>query len=111
MSLYDSFINFRNIFTGEHDNKTFPIEEVRKMAVNLTELINQVNRVSEVQAKAAAAIDNLVSEIKTISEQLAQKTQEAENTVDIQTINELIDKLKSSTNSLSNAMTTKESLL
>jgi methyl-accepting chemotaxis protein len=108
-SFYDIFLKFRSLFTssnGLSDIDTL-IQKVSKMAADLSELIREVDRVSEVQSKAIAEIAGLVSQVQAVTEQLTLKAQEAENSVDIQVINDLVNKLKSSTDSLSGVITSK----
>lgn len=103
-SLFQKFQKFRSLFVNDNlipEDLTYLLERIQKMAVDLTQLTQEVDRVRETQEKAAAVITNLVTEIKTVTDQLVAKTAEAENTVDVNIINEMIAKLKESTDSLS----------
>lgn len=101
-SFFDTFLKFRDFMVGESKYATSDLlERIRKMAVDLTQLIEEVDRVRSTQEKAVEKISALVTDVKTVTEQLVEKTKEAENTVDVAVINELVEKLKTSTDSLS----------
>ena len=106
-SLYEMFLNARDSVVGEPpaiSDYSILTKRIEQMAVDLTALIEQVNRVSDIQTKAMDTISTLFNEVQTISTTLASKTLEAENTVDINIINELVSKLKTSTDNLSTAI-------
>ena len=71
------------------------------MAIDLSQLVAEVDRVSSTHEKAVEKITALVCDVKAVTEQLVEKTKEAENTVDVEVINSLVEKLKASTDSLS----------
>lgn len=101
-SFFDTFLKFRDFMVGESKYATSDLlERIRKMAVDLTQLIDEVDRVRSTQEKAVEKINALVTDVKTVTDQLVEKTKEAENTVDVAVINELVEKLKTSTDSLS----------
>lgn len=101
-SFFDTFLKFRDFMVGESKYATSDLlERIRKMAVDLTQLIEEVDRVRSTQEKAVEKISALVTDVKTVTDQLVEKTKEAENTVDVAVINELVEKLKTSTDSLS----------
>lgn len=101
-SFFDTFLKFRDFMVGESKYATSDLlERIRKMAVDLTQLIDEVDRVRSTQEKAVEKISALVTDVKTVTDQLVEKTKEAENTVDVAVINELVEKLKTSTDSLS----------
>lgn len=109
-SLFDIFINFREVVTGDKyespvssNNNTLE-ERINKMAADLSALIAEVNRVSEVQSKAMDIIKSLVVDVKSIATTLEQKSIEAENSVDLALINDLISKLKNSNDALSTTL-------
>ena len=111
-TFYDAFIKFRNLFTSEksiieQDTEKI-LEGLNKMAADLSKLIEEVNRVDVVQQNAIRHITTLIDEVKTISDQLAVKTAEAENSVDIEVINELVNQLKTSTDNLSSVVKVNE---
>lgn len=107
-SFYDVFLCFRNMFTGErtinlNDVETL-LEGLNKMAVDLSKLIEEVDRVKTTQDEAISRISTLVEDVRSITEQLATKTAEAENSVDVEVINSLVEKLKLSTDNLSSVI-------
>jgi predicted nucleic acid-binding Zn-ribbon protein len=103
-SLFEYFQKFRDWFNGndepEQEDLVVLLERIQKMAVDLTQLVQEVDRVRDTQEKATALITSLVAEVKSATDQLVAKTAEAENTVDVTVINELVSKLKASTDSL-----------
>jgi methyl-accepting chemotaxis protein len=101
-SFFESFLRFRDLFIGESkDVATDLLERINKMAIDLSQLVAEVDRVSSTHEKAVEKITALVSDVKAVTEQLVEKTKEAENTVDVEVINSLVEKLKASTDSLS----------
>lgn len=107
-SVFDYYLRFREMIVGESysDSMTELKERMDQMAADLSALISEVDRVNETQKKAIDYISGLVSDVQNISTQLASKTIEAENSVDMDTINGLITKLKTSTDNLSSAIET-----
>jgi len=104
-SFFEAFLKFRDIFIGENKDVVADLlERTQKMALDLSELVAEVDRVRSIQEKAAEKITSLVSDVKAVTDQLVEKTKEAENTVDVAVINKLVEKLKASTDSLSGVL-------
>ena len=84
-SLFEYFQKFRDWFNGndepEQEDLVVLLERIQKMAVDLTQLVQEVDRVRNTQEKATALITSLVAEVKSATDQLVAKTAEAENTV------------------------------
>lgn len=101
-SLFRAFQSFRRIFVdeGPEESPEKLLERIQQMAVDLTQLVQEVDRVREAQEKASGVITKLVTEINTVTQELTAKTAEAENTVDVNVINDLVTKLKTSTDAL-----------
>lgn len=82
-------------------------ERVSKMAVSLEALANEIDRVNATQVAAVDMITKLVQEVKTVSDELAAKTAQAENTVDPAAFEALVQKLRASTDALATAVAPK----
>ena len=116
-SLYEMFLGFRNVFTGEksqnnqinYGNDSL-LQGIQQMAANLSSFMEEINRIMKVQEQAIARIGGLVDDVKNITQQLAEKTLESEKSVDISVINELVEKLKTSTDGLARAVSTETEL-
>ena len=80
------------------------LERIDKMAINLETLTAEVTRVQTVQASAVTLLTSLTKELEKISTDLAAKSAEGAN--DAAALNELIDKLKVSTDDLATAVAT-----
>ena len=74
------------------------------MSINLETLTAEVTRVQTVQASAVTLLTSLTKELEQISADLAVKSTEGTN--DVAALNELIDKLKVSTDDLATAVAT-----
>jgi len=111
------FLGFRNVFTGEksqnnqinYGNDSL-LQGIQQMAANLSSFMEEINRIMKVQEQAIARIGGLVDDVKNITQQLAEKTLESEKSVDISVINELVEKLKTSTDGLARAVSTETEL-
>lgn len=77
------------------------LERIEKMAIDLTSLTAEVTRVKTVQASAVTLITSLTQELERISADIASKSAE-----DAAALNDLIDKLKVSTDDLATAVAT-----
>lgn len=116
-SLYEMFLGFRNVFTGEksqnnqinYGNDSL-LQGIQQMAANLNSFMEEINRIMKVQEQAIARIGGLLDDVKNITQQLAEKTLESEKSVDISVINELVEKLKTSTDGLARAVSTETEL-
>lgn len=80
------------------------IERVEKMNIDLTVLTEEVARARTVQSSAVVLIQNLAKELEAVSAQLAAKAAEVPPTFDPAPLNDLIAKLKDSTDGLSQAV-------
>jgi hypothetical protein len=78
------------------------------MSINLETLTAEVTRVQTVQASAVTLLTSLTKELEQISADLAVKSAASatEGTNDVSALNELIDKLKVSTDVLATAVAT-----
>lgn len=85
-------------------NLTNILERIEQMAINLNLLAAEVTRVQTVQASAVTLLTSLTKELESISADLAAKSAEGAN--DAAALNELIDKLKVSTDDLATAVAT-----
>lgn len=74
------------------------------MNVDLSVLTEEVSRARTVQSSAVALIQNLAKELEAVSAQLAAKAAEVPPSFDPAPLNDLISKLKDSTDTLSNAV-------
>ena len=74
------------------------------MSINLETLTAEVTRVQTVQASAVTLLTSLTKELEQISADLAVKSTEGTN--DVAALNELINKLKVSTDDLATAVAT-----
>ena len=79
-------------------------ERISHMAIILTALTEQVDRVASTQAMAVEKIDKLIADMEIITEDLVKKTAAAENAVDPNELNSLVEKLRASTDSLKTAV-------
>lgn len=77
------------------------LERIEKMAIDLSTLTAEVTRVKTVQASAVTLITSLTQELERISADIASKSAE-----DATALNDLIDKLKVSTDDLATAVAT-----
>jgi low affinity Fe/Cu permease len=84
------------IFLNSH------IERIKQMAINLDSLTAEVARVQTVQASAVTLLDSLTHELEKISADLA--AQSSSGAADTAALNDLIDKLKVSTDGLAAAV-------
>lgn len=80
------------------------IERVEKMNIDLSVLTEEVARARTVQSSAVVLIQNLAKELEAVSAQLAAKAAEVPPTFDAAPLNDLIAKLKDSTDGLSQAV-------
>ena len=80
------------------------VERIDRMSINLETLTAEVTRVQTVQASAVTLLTSLTKELEKISADLAVKSTEGTN--DVAALNELIDKLKVSTDDLATAVAT-----
>lgn len=80
------------------------IERIEKMNIDLTVLTEEVARARTVQSSAVVLIQNLAKELEAVSAQLAAKAAEVPPTFDPAPLNDLIAKLKDSTDGLSQAV-------
>lgn len=105
-SFYDFFNAVRDSFVKESERTIYNTnsleERILSMAADLTSLTREVARVVEAQEKASIMIGDLVRNVSEITTLLQNKTIEAESAVDINLINSLVEKLKVSTDGLSN---------
>lgn len=85
-------------------NLTNILERIEQMAINLNSLAAEITRVQTVQASAVTLLTSLTKELESISADLASKSAEGAN--DAAALNELIDKLKVSTDDLATAVAT-----
>jgi len=76
-------------------------ERIQQMAINLDALAAEVSNVQTVQASAVALLNSLTKELEKISADLATKS---DTSADTAALNDLIDKLKISTDSLAAAV-------
>lgn len=77
------------------------LERIEKMAIDLSALTAEVTRIKTVQASAVTLITSLTQELERISADIASKSAE-----DAAALNDLIDKLKVSTDDLATAVAT-----
>lgn len=80
------------------------VERIDRMSINLETLTAEVTRVQTVQASAVTLLTSLTKELEQISVDLAVKSTEGNN--DVAALNDLIDKLKVSTDDLATAVAT-----
>lgn len=79
-------------------------ERISYMAISLAALTEQVGRVAATQTMAVEKINKLVSDMEAISKDLAAKAAAAENAVDATELNELVERLRTSTDQLTEAV-------
>jgi len=79
-------------------------ERISHMAISLAALTEQVERVASTQTMAVEKINKLVADMEIITADLAAKAAAAENAVDANELNALVEKLKVSTDSLITAV-------
>ena len=79
-------------------------ERISHMAIILTALTEQVDRVASTQAMAVEKIDKLIADMEIITADLVKKAAAAENAVDPNELNSLVEKLRYSTDSLKTAV-------
>lgn len=105
-SYVKNIIGFETIAANKLDELSIIItdinERIKKMALNLDALTMEVSRAQTVQSSAIALLQKLTSELEDISAKLASKP--AEEPVDTKPLDDLVTKLKSSTDSLSAAI-------
>lgn len=75
-----------------------------EMAVSLHALSEQVDRVTNIQSTAVNVFERMLAEMQTIQADLAAKAAAAENAVDANELQALVDRLKSSTDTLAQAI-------
>lgn len=113
----DIFLDFRDSFDGKQTIKTTKPkntntseilsvlkviqERVDLMSSKLDTLQEEVTRTQSLHESAVQSINKFIEEVRVISEQLSQKTIEAQTaTADLEKISELAEKLKLSNDSL-----------
>lgn len=107
LNIYDEINKIRNelreysLFKLDLANLT---ERIERMTIDLTKLTEEVTRVQTVQSSAVMLIQKLAKELEDISAQLAAKAAEIPPSFDPAPLNELIDKLKGSTDGLASAV-------
>ena len=79
-------------------------ERISEMALNLEALEKEVTRAQTVQSSAVTLLTKLTGELEVISAQLAEKANMTPPEVDTGPLNDLIDKLKTSTDTLAAAV-------
>jgi hypothetical protein len=92
--------SIKMFFCGLYNINTLS-ERIQQMAINLDALAAEVSNVQTVQASAVALLDSLTKELEKISADLATKS---DTSADTAALNDLIDKLKVSTDSLAAAV-------
>jgi len=90
-----------NLNTDKLANLT---ERIEKMTIDLTKLTDEVTRAQTVQSSAVVLIQELAKKFEEVSAQLAAKAAEVPPSFDPAPLNDLIDKLKNSTDSLAGAV-------
>lgn len=80
------------------------IERILKMEIDLSKLAEEVTRAQTVHSSAVVLIQELAKKFEEVSAELAKKATEVPPSFDPAPLNELIDKLKSSTSSLAIAV-------
>lgn len=83
-------------------NLTTILERIKQMDINLDLLTAEVSRIQTVQASAVALLTSLTKELESISADLAAKSAEGAN--DAAALDDLIVKLKASTDDLAAAV-------
>lgn len=79
-------------------------ERISRMAISLAALTEQVDRVASTQAMAVEKINKLIADMEVITADLVAKAAAAENAVDANELNSLVEKLRASTDSLITAV-------
>lgn len=79
-------------------------ERIARMEIDLSKLAEEVTRAQTVQSSAVILIQNLAKKFEDVSAELAKKAAEVPPSFDATPLNELIDKLKSSTSVLATAV-------
>lgn len=101
-----NFLGFETIVANKIELLSESIERlnerITQMALNLDALTTEVTRAQTVQTSAIALLQKLTSELEDISAKLASKP--AEEPVDTKPLDDLVSKLKSSTDSLAAAV-------
>jgi uncharacterized coiled-coil protein SlyX len=92
--------SIKMFFCGLYNINTLS-ERIQQMAINLDALAAEVSNVQTVQASAVALLDSLTKELEKISADLATKS---DTSADTAALNDLIHKLKVSTDSLAAAV-------
>lgn len=99
--IIDTAKSIRMFFCGLYNLNSL-LERIEQMAINLDTLTAEVARVQTVQASAVTLLESLTKELEKISADLA--TQSASGAADTAALNDLIDKLKVSTDGLAAAV-------
>lgn len=79
-------------------------ERISKMEIDLSKLAEEVTRAQTVQSSAVVLIQSLAKKFEDVSVELAKKAAEVPPSFDATPLNDLIEKLKSSTSSLAVAV-------
>jgi hypothetical protein len=95
------FKNIKMFFIGLRNLNSL-LERIEQMAINLDTLTAEVARVQTVQASAVTLLESLTKELEKISADLA--VQSSSGAADTAALNDLIDKLKVSTDGLAAAV-------
>lgn len=97
-----NFIGFESIVSNKIDELN---ERIKQMALNLDALTAEVTRVTTVQASAVTLLKNLTAELEDISAKLAATPPPvAPEVIDTKPIDDLVAKLKDSTDALAGAV-------
>jgi hypothetical protein len=83
-------------------------ERVDAMAISLDALSSEVDRASTIQSDAIGLIGRLLSDVRVVTDELTIKAAAAENSVDAEQFNQLLSKLRTSTDALEAAVTAKQ---
>lgn len=79
-------------------------ERINKMTLNLEALAAEVTRAQTVQSSAVTLLKKLTGELERISAQMTEMAAQTPPQIDTAPLNDLIDKLKTSTDSLASAV-------
>lgn len=79
-------------------------ERTNEMALSLHALAEQVDRASSTQSAAVETFTRMLSDMQSIQTELAAKAAAAENSVDASELQALVDRLKTSTDTLAQAI-------
>ena len=112
-SFFYMFMKFRELITSEKYNthNSNIDQRIEKMILNLENLEKEVSRVSDVQKSAVVLLKNLTKELEAISIKLVNISSLPPPEIDVAPLNNLIEKLKVSTDALSVAVSDASSVV